>query len=88
MTLHVGEVSGELGVQRVGQLVVNRAGQRLFNCLFIADLRDREGRRGGDFESLRELSVENVLLMKKTSFPLALTLHSEHSPGLYLTLQL
>lgn len=43
VTLHVGEVPGELGVQRVGQLVVNRRGQRLFDRLFISDLRDREG---------------------------------------------
>lgn len=42
VALHVSELSGKLGLQRVRQQVINWTGQILLNSVCIVDLRDRD----------------------------------------------
>lgn len=48
LALQVGELSSKLGLQSVGQLVVNWTCQLLLNSLFIQDLQHTEGATCGE----------------------------------------
>lgn len=43
LALHVGQLSGKLGLQGVGQLVVNRTGHLRLHSLFVLELRHTGG---------------------------------------------
>lgn len=47
VALHVGELSGKLVLQSVGQPVVSRTRQVLLTSLFVQDLQDTEGTTHG-----------------------------------------